>query len=82
MALWHQIIADCLDLPIQKMNVKEAGTLGAALLAGIGLGIYSDFRAAVAAAVQLDCVIEPTPANHQTYREIRMRLNDDYRRLH
>ena len=80
-ALWHQIIADCLGQPICMMNVKEAGTLGAALLAGIGVGIYSNYREAVSAAVKEQYVIEPESENGEIYLELKRRLNDYYRRL-
>ena len=39
--LWCQIKADCLDLPVVTMrNTEDAACLGAALLAGVGLGMW------------------------------------------
>lgn len=81
MKLWHQIIADCLDKPINIMAVKEAGTLGAALLAGIGVGMYSDYNEAVSAVVRVEDTIEPNRRNFEIYLGLKERLNDYYRRL-
>ena len=39
---WIQNKADMLGLPIHVSNVQEATPLGAAMLAGLGIGIYSN----------------------------------------
>ncbi len=45
--LWRQIIADVFDVEIQRPNyLDEATSTGAAILAGIGSGIFPDFTAA------------------------------------
>ena len=42
--IWGQIIADVLGVNIQKPNHLEEGALiGAAILGGIGVGIYKDY---------------------------------------
>lgn len=44
-ALWRQIFADVYDLPVLETNVaEEAGALGCAVMAGVGLGLYPDIR--------------------------------------
>ena len=40
-AWWTQLKADLLGIPIEVVNQKEQGTLGAALLAGLAAGTYS-----------------------------------------
>ena len=40
--VWRQIKADVLGLPVHLMDVEEPGTLGAAILAGVGVKIYED----------------------------------------
>ncbi|HIJ64896.1 MAG TPA: hypothetical protein HPP77_03015 [Candidatus Hydrogenedentes bacterium] len=81
-SLWHQVISDCLGRPIQVMNTTEAGTLGAALLAGVGIGVYTDCRAAAAAAVTEGHTIEPIEEHHAVYAELRENTNELYRRIH
>ncbi len=78
---WHQIISDALGRPIRIMNTAEAGALGAALLAGVGIGIYKDCDEAVARAVRGVRVIEPDAGRHGQYVELKKRLNDLYQRM-
>lgn len=45
--LWLQIIADVCGLPVGCLQyIQEAGSFGAAVAAGIGLGMYPDFQVA------------------------------------
>jgi sugar (pentulose or hexulose) kinase len=57
---WTQIKADVLGMPIRVPRIREATALGAALLAGVGAGVYRDLgeAASVATAVGAD-VVEP-----------------------
>ena len=41
---WMQLKADITGLPIATMQVREAGCLGAAFLAGLGTGVYGSAR--------------------------------------
>jgi xylulokinase len=79
--LWHQAISDCLNLPLEVMNTEEAGTLGAALLAGIGAGIYRDAEAAVSSSIRRRYSVEPDPEKHGFYLELKDRFNALQRKL-
>jgi len=79
--LWHQIMADCLRQSIHIMNISEAGSLGAALLAGIGIGLYASYSEAIDVAVKEQCVIEPNNTNYAVYQECGEKLNSYYRRI-
>ena len=50
--LWLQLQADIFGAEVVKSETQEAAALGAALLAGIGVGVYSDFGAACEATVR------------------------------
>jgi len=67
--VWLQIKADILGTPLATVKVTEAGALGAAILAGVGTGVYRSTREAVEAVVQVDRVFEPNPARHERYSE-------------
>jgi xylulokinase len=43
---WNQIKADIFQTPVVTMNCKESSCLGAAIIAAVGAGIYSDFTEA------------------------------------
>jgi L-xylulokinase len=65
--VWTQIFADTLQLPMVVADGGELGARGAALSAGIGVGIYRDYAEAVEQAVTITRVQEPIPANTPTY---------------
>jgi len=43
-AWWTQLKADMTDKPIEVVEATEPGTLGAALLAGLAIGLYDDIE--------------------------------------
>lgn len=69
--LWMQIKADCTGLPLAIPQVSEAVALGAALLAGVGAGLFADTAAAVAAVQRPSLTIEPNPAAVAQYARAR-----------
>ncbi len=76
-ALWRQILADVLNSELVTVNTTEGAAFGAALLAGVGAGLYPSVEAACDATVrltgstpvQLDCVPEYSAA-YARYREL------------
>jgi xylulokinase len=63
----NQIKADVLQKPVETVTVAEAGTLGAAMLAAIGLGLVKDYADAVARMVSVAQRFEPDPAMKARY---------------
>ncbi|TAL04237.1 MAG: glycerol kinase [Rhodospirillaceae bacterium] len=59
-----QFLADITNLPVERPIYGETTVLGAAFLAGLGIGIYSDLHA-VEAAWRLDFQAIPTMAGGQ-----------------
>lgn len=68
--LWSQILADVLGLPVKVPVVKEATALGAAILAGYGVGLYSSIEEGAKRTVKWDTVFEPNMENHKVYEEL------------
>lgn len=68
--LWCQILADVLGMNVKVPVVKEATALGAAILAGYGIGIYSDMVEGAEKCVRFDKVYEPNMENHRVYCEM------------
>jgi xylulokinase len=60
--LWRQMLADVFDAEIVTVKVTEGAAYGAALLAGVGAGVYEDVAEACATAVQLTGHTGPGPA--------------------
>lgn len=66
---WVQIFADIIQLPIELVKDKELGAMGAALVAGIGCGIYEDFKDAVKQCVSINEIIYPREEYKKIYSE-------------
>ena len=50
---WLQMKADTLALPVSSMQITEAASLGAAILAGISVGVFKNAREAVDSMVRI-----------------------------
>ncbi len=69
-ALWNQIQADVYGHPVQTLKVGESTVLGAALLGGVGAGLFKSIAEGVETMVQVTGEVEPNMANHQVYEEM------------
>ena len=66
----RQIIADVLGLPVHLTNVDEPGCLGAAILAGVGAGVYKDPITAIRDIVHIEDTRNPQKDAHGKYKKI------------
>jgi xylulokinase len=60
--LWRQILADVFGTEMVTVNVTEGAAYGAALLAGVGAGVYPSVPEACKAVIRLTDSVEPGPA--------------------
>lgn len=67
--LWTQIKADVTGKPIVVPSSDTATTLGAVILAGVGVGMYQDFEEAVSLTVEQKRFHEPNKANEEVYEK-------------
>ena len=65
--LWTQIKSDITGKPMIVPASDTATTLGAALLAGVGVGVYKDYDEAVSLTVKENRRHEPDPENKEIY---------------
>jgi sugar (pentulose or hexulose) kinase len=65
---WVQTCADIFGLPFTRPVITEAGALGAAIIAGVGSGIFKNHAEGVAAMVKLERTFEPNLARHARYQ--------------
>jgi xylulokinase len=87
-SLWRRIISDVFG---RRMHIPEESdaSFGAALLGGVGAGIFKSIEDAVEKCVRVQETVEPKPSNNKIYNEIfkcyqtsETALRDTYRRLH
>jgi xylulokinase len=77
---WMQIYADVTGCRISVPSSDTATTLGAAILAGVGVGVYESFEEAIEETVQIRRVQEPDRKNHEIYKksmELYLQLYED-----
>lgn len=65
--LWTQIKSDMTGKAISVAASDTATTLGAVILAGVGVGLYKDFDEAVQKTVKITRTHEPDMQNHEIY---------------
>ncbi len=68
-ALWMQIKSDVTGKPLAVPFSDTATTLGAALLAGVGVGMYEGFEDAVSQTVKITRRYEPDMENKEIYQK-------------
>jgi xylulokinase len=68
-ALWRQIVADVLGLAISMPKVTDA-SYGAALIAGVGAGVFPNEVEAASRAVAITSRHEPNTGNAALYEEM------------
>ena len=79
--VWCQIRADVLGTPIKRMRMLDAGVLGAALMAGTGVGVFPTVQKAAKDFVLTDRLFEPDGHHHDRHNEGFARYTKLYRQL-
>jgi xylulokinase len=75
--LWPQMLADCFNLPIHQLALtSEATSWGAAVAAGVAVGLYDWKQASQGATVTQ--IVEPTSQGVAIYRELAAIYADAY----
>lgn len=65
--LWRQLQADIYGAPVATLAAEEGPAYGAALLAGVGAGVFADVGDAVARCVAVAGRTEPDPAAQERH---------------
>lgn len=86
---WMQNKADVLGRPVEASELEEATPLGAAILAGIGLGLYQDERDAYRRIARPGRIYQPDPERaafyakrFPLYRQLYPALREIHHALH
>ncbi|RUW28299.1 carbohydrate kinase [Mesorhizobium sp. M4B.F.Ca.ET.215.01.1.1] len=64
---WPQIFADGLGVPITVPEARETGALGAAIGAGVAIGLFADYESGVDAMTRPRAAYRPDPAMQRHY---------------
>ncbi len=86
--LWRSIIASTTQVTVETINIDEGPAFGAALLAGVGVGSFSNVGEAADSFVSITGTVEPNPQwmtvydeYYQLYTELYPALKGSYSRL-
>lgn len=77
-SLWRQMMADIMGVEIAVNNSTESGALGAAILAGVGAGVYSGVKEACASIIQR----KDSQSGQKENAELYARLYEIYKNLY
>ena len=69
-AVWMQMKADMLGLPIVALKTLDAGTVGSAMLTGMAIGLFADLEDAADHMVEMTETYEPRQEMHEAYEKI------------
>ncbi len=86
--LWRQMLADALGCEVVTTAGGEGACLGAAILAGVGAGLYTSVEQGCEAAVRINAPQKPVSQNHKliqpyyaVYKSLYPSLKEAYGRL-
>ncbi len=68
-ALWREILASVLDAELVTVNTTEGAAYGAALLAGVGVGAWTDVPSACGSSIKITGNTMPDAGHVETYRK-------------
>ncbi|WP_304943487.1 xylulokinase [Vallitalea guaymasensis] len=67
--LWCQIIADVLDVKVNKLNTNEGPAYGASILASVGYGLFESVEQACKKFIKITNTIEPNKDDVKLYNK-------------
>lgn len=79
--MWLKILANVTNLKILSPKIAESSSIGAAICAAKGIGIYPDFESAIKNMVHLKSPIIPDNKISQRYNELYKRWKNLYSKL-
>ncbi len=67
--IWCQIRADVLQRPLNRTASRDAGVIGAAMMAGVGAGLFPTLRWAARQCVQYDQLFTPNASDAEHHNK-------------
>jgi autoinducer 2 (AI-2) kinase len=77
--LWCQILADVTNCTIKVPVVKEATSLGTAIAAGVGAGIFKSLEDGAKISVKFQKEYKPNKQNHTIYKNLSKKWEEIYK---
>ncbi len=68
--IWCQLVADIANLPVRIPEVADLACVGAAILAGVGSGVYQNAEEGYRCLAVRERVVHPDPERAKIYKEL------------
>jgi xylulokinase len=78
--LWRQVTADVLGLPLELVAHHTGSSLGAAFVAGMGVGVFTEWQE-IDKFIEIENVTQPNLENHKRYQELFLIYREIYENL-
>ena len=79
--VWQQILADVFEQELSIPENVESGTsIGGAIIAGVGCGVFQDYSVAKK-FLKIEYVVKPRPECSEIYRKQQIRFEESYKCL-
>lgn len=79
--LWNQMMADIYGMPVHRLAIlEEATSMGAALVGGVGVGLYPDFSM-IETMNDIAVTVLPDPKRQAVYDRMQPIFNNLYEAL-
>jgi len=78
---WLQMRSDAIGTPVNRMGVEEAGCAGAAVLAGLGTGVYADATEGAAAFARVETTFTPRADRRERWETLYRKYRGLYEAL-
>lgn len=78
---WQQLKADITAKTVNIPDIQDATAQGAALVGGVGIGLFDNFLEGSQAMYRLRHTIDPDPEKHHTYQKLYKIYTELYKRI-
>lgn len=78
---WSQLRADVLGVPLRRVACLDTGVVGAAIMGGLGAGVFASMADGAQRMVRVDRVFTPDPAQRARYDRMMARYVAAYEAL-
>ena len=76
--IWNQTFSDCLNIKVAITDTAEATSLGAAICAAVGVGLYSNDNDAVNNMIRVEKEYKPNDENYKIYSKYYEEVYKDF----
>lgn len=79
--IWNQINCDVSGIPIVRVETLSDASVGDAMIAGVGTGVFADFNEAVEKTVRVGKRVDPLEKNRELYDQFYGLYRESYESL-